>query len=173
MARSRATRVAHRRQAAAALVERLQAGDDVVFLTEGDPLLYSTFNYLLNDLPSDIAVEIVPGVSSVTAAAAALGGALVNEGQRMAILPATFEEAGRLRAALGEFDTVVLLKVSRVLGPLIDLLESLDLLDSAALVECASHRDERVVHDLRTLRGASVHYLSLVIVHGKPRDDDR
>src|SRR6266436_46435 len=50
------------------------AGYDVAFVTEGDPLLYSTFGYVLEAVKRDystIPIEVVPGVSSITAAAAA------------------------------------------------------------------------------------------------------
>ena len=59
--------------AAESLAERLKGGQDVAFITEGDPMLFSTFSYILESIRinhPDMAVEIIPGVSSVMAAAA-------------------------------------------------------------------------------------------------------
>ena len=61
------------RRGAEIIAEKLLAGQDVAFITEGDPMLYSTFAYVLEGITSahpSISVEIVPGVSSVMAAAA-------------------------------------------------------------------------------------------------------
>ena len=61
------------RSAAEQLAQELLQGQDVAFITEGDPMLYSTFAYVLEGIQSShpsIPVEIVPGVSSVMAAAA-------------------------------------------------------------------------------------------------------
>jgi precorrin-2/cobalt-factor-2 C20-methyltransferase len=160
------TREGHRRAAAQAIARDLYVGRDVAFLTEGDPLIHSTFIYVLRHLPQDLPVEIIPGVSSITTAAAQAKMPLVSADQRLAVLPATFENLDRLRQTLRNFDTVVLLKVHRVLDQLIDLLDELELSEQAVLVERASHESGRVVRDMRTLRGESVHYLSLLIVRG-------
>jgi precorrin-2/cobalt-factor-2 C20-methyltransferase len=121
---------------------------------------------VLRHLPGELPVTVVPGVSSVMAAAAQVPVPLVNGDQRLALMPATFEAMDELRRVLRDFDTVVLLKVHRVLDQLLDLLEAMRLLDEAVLIERASHEAGRVVRDVRTLRGAKVHYLSLLIVRG-------
>jgi len=154
----------HRQAAAQAIAAELQAGRDVAFLTEGDPLLHSTFIYVLQHLPDGLPVEIVPGVSSVTAAAAQARLPLVNANQRLAVIPTTFERLADLRQIFQEFDTVVLLKFHRLIDPLLDLLDELGLSQQTVLVERASHREGRVIRDARSLRGESIHYLSLLIV---------
>ena len=164
MTRARAERLAARREAAQRVYAELQAGRDVAFLTEGDPMLHSTFLHALAHLPPDTPFQVVPGVSSIAAAAAVAGVPLVDGDQRLAVLPATFEDLTRLGRTLRDFDTVVLLKVHRVLDRVIDTLTELDLLDQAVLVERASHPSGRVVRDVASLRGRPVHYLSLLIV---------
>lgn len=166
MVRDLADREQHRRAAAQAIATELRAGRDVAFLTAGDPLLYSTFIYVLRHLPAGLPVEIVPGVTSITAAAAQTKMPLVNAEQRLAVLPATFENPAQLRQTLHDFDTVVLLKVHRVLDRLIDLLNETGLIEGAMLVEQASRQAGRVVRNVRSLRGKPVHYLSLLIIRG-------
>ena len=159
-------------RAAAAVAESLRSGRDVVFLVEGDASTYATFGHLARaveaELPA-VEVETIPGVASFVAAPARLGWPLATQHETVVVLPGGYglETVQRL---LPEMDTLVLLKVRPLLDPLIDLLEERDLLASSALVERAGSPDERVVTDLRTLRGgAGVHYLSLLLVRNPHR----
>lgn len=167
MVRDVTTRQEYRRRAAETITVHLRSGRNVAFLTEGDPLLHSTFGYLLETMPVDLPVIAVPGVSSVTAASAAIATPLVMADERLALLPATFEEMEELRSLFRTFDTVVLLKVHRVLDAVLELLQELNLADSAVLVERASHEAMRVVRDLSILEGHPPHYLSLLIVYSR------
>jgi precorrin-2/cobalt-factor-2 C20-methyltransferase len=162
----------YRQAAAQAIANELEAGRNVAFLTEGDPLLHSTFIYVLQQLAPTFPVEVVPGVSSVMAAAAQAQLPLVNADQRLAIIPTTYENLQDLRHIFRDFDTVVLLKFHRLLDQLLDLLEELELSEQTVLVERASHPAGRVVRDARSLRGASIHYLSLLIVYTRRSDSD-
>jgi precorrin-2/cobalt-factor-2 C20-methyltransferase len=121
----------------------------------------------LSYLPPGISIEVIPGVSSITAAAAQAVMPLVNADQRLAVLPAVFEEDTALRRVFEHFDTVVLLKVNRVLDRLIDLVQALGLDEQAILVERATLPGARILRPLSASRGQTVHYLSLVIVHTK------
>ena len=147
-------------------LELLADGQDAAFLTEGDPLLYSTFVHLaahVRAADQDVLIQIVPGVSSITAAAAAVGGPLVSRGERLAVLPAIYN-TDDLRRTLREFDTVVLLKIHRVLDRILEVLEDVDLAQRAVLVEHCGRPDQRIVHDVRSLSGIEVDYFSLMIV---------
>lgn len=167
MTRDVAARAAKRKAAAAQIAEHLRAGRDVAFLTEGDPLLHSTFGYVLEHLPGEFPVAVVPGVTSVTAAAADAAQPLVNAGERLAVLPATFEAVDALEPILRAFDTVVLMKVHSTLDAVIDLLAGLGIAGQAVVVERASHPAGCVHRDVTALRGRSIHYLSLMIVYSR------
>lgn len=76
---------------AAALMEALDAGKTVCFLTLGDPTVYSTYLYLHERVAAaGYPAEIVPGVPSFCAAAAALGIPLCENGQQLHIIPGTY-----------------------------------------------------------------------------------
>ena len=64
------------------------------------------------------------------------------------------------------FDTIVLMKVHRVMDNLINLLRELNLLDKTTLVERVGMADERVLGDLSAIDG-QVHYFSTIIVRKK------
>jgi precorrin-2/cobalt-factor-2 C20-methyltransferase len=157
---------------AAAVVGRvLQSGQDAAFVTEGDPLLYSTFMHLrvaLAERFPEAPVEVIPGISSVTAAAARALFPLAGMDERVGVIPATYdpEVLGRL---LDTCDTVVLLKVSRVLDRLLDILEARGLLSEAVFVERCGTPEERIVRDLVSLRGQRVSYFSLLLVRNHQR----
>lgn len=144
----------------------LREGRDVAFITEGDPFFYSTFLHIYGifkqDHP-DVAIEVIPGVSSVMASSIVADWPLTVSDERMAILPATYE-GDRLESALDQFDVVCLMKISGVLDETLSLLERKNLLDKSVFVERAGSDRERVVRDVGSLKGTKVNYLSLIIV---------
>lgn len=151
------------------IASELARAKEGAFLTEGDPMLYSTFIHTFLTLRAEhleILVEIVPGVSSVTGAAAAAQWPLADRDDRLAVLPATYER-DLLRRALCEFDSVVLLKVNRVMDRVLDLLAELDLLDGAVYVRRCGRPEQEIVRDVRTLRGQKLDYFSLLLVRGR------
>jgi len=157
-------------RAAAQVADHVRAGRDVAFITIGDPFLYSTFLYLYRifraDYP-DIEVEVVPGISSINAAAAAAGLPLGMGGERIAILPAVYAD-DELRKALQDFDTVVLMKVHRVFDRVYGLLRELGLERNAVFVRRVGSRQQEVVVDLAGLLGKELDYLSMLIVAKNP-----
>ncbi len=152
--------------AAEAILAKLEAGIDVAFPTLGDPAIYSTGFYvcdtLLKTVPN-LPISIVPGVSSIGASAAAVNQPLCLGDDRMVVVPATFEN-GQLRETLEQFDTVVMMKVHRVMGKVVGLLTELDLLDKAVLVERSSRSDQRVRRDWAAAVKEEPHYFSTIIV---------
>lgn len=160
----------HWEQNAAVISTRLATGEDVAFLTEGDPSLYSTFQHVAGCLRRqhpNAPIQVIPGVSSVQAVAAAAGIPLADADDRLAILPATYEDE-TLTAALQDFDTVVLLKVASALERVLDRLDALDLTTGARCVVRCGQPGEQVITDVRTLRGTKLDYFSTMIVRTKP-----
>ncbi len=159
---------------AAALEEvapRLSAGKTVAFVSEGDPLVYSTFIYLMDQVLERLPatrVEIVPAVSSITAVPAAAGIPLADGQERIAVLPATYG-VDDLARVLREFDTVLLMKVSSVMPKVVEALEREGLLDRAVYVSKATTGEERIVRDLRSIKNDRCDYFSMVVVARRDR----
>ena len=154
------------RNAADTLGVHLLQGKDVAFITEGDPMLYSTFAYVLESVCTQypgVSVEIIPGVSSVMAAAASAGVPLVTHGQRLAILPAVYG-IDDLSEAIASYDTIVLMKVNRTLLQALANLEQLGLSGKGIYVRRASTAREEVVTDLGRLSEEDLDYFSLLII---------
>lgn len=164
------TRISHWQAAATAIAARLDAGGDAAFLTEGDPSLYSTFQHVTACLAAqrpDLRVEVIPGISSVQAVAARAGLPLADNDESLAILPAT-APGPVLDGALRSFHTVVVMKAAAALDPVLDTLEAAGLADRAVCVVRCGQPGERVVHDVRTLRGQPLDYFATLMVRTRP-----
>lgn len=154
------------RSGADTLAKRLYKGQDVAFITEGDPMLFSTFIYVLEAITVEhptIPVEIVPGVSSVMAAAASSRVPLATHGQRLAVLPTVYG-IDDLSEAIASYDTIVLMKVNRELLPALQNLDSLGLAGKTVFVRRVTTTGETVVDDVTKLTKEDVDYFSLLIV---------
>jgi precorrin-2/cobalt-factor-2 C20-methyltransferase len=148
-----------------AILSKIRKGIDVVFLTLGDPAIYSTFFYLyekLTALQADLVIEIVPGVSSITASAARAGISLGLGNEKIAVLPANYMD--NLRATLETFDTVVLMKVNKVLNDIVRMLFDMNLDRNAVCISRAGMNDERIFNDIRDIKQAELNYFSMIIV---------
>lgn len=153
-------------EAADQVAQRVREGKEVAFITIGDPFLYSTYLYLhrifLAKYP-EIEIEVVPGISSILAASAVSGVPLGLGGERIAVLPATYED-DELRRTLEEFDTVILMKVSRVFDRVHALLKELGRDRKGVFVRRVGSAEQEVHHDLASLVGQKLDYLSMLIV---------
>lgn len=153
-------------QAAATVIEILQQGHDVVFLVEGDASTFSTFQHLaktVKGLDQSIIVETIPGVSSFNAAAARADVPLADTDDTVAIIPAGYG-LEMIESLLSDFDTLILLKVKPILDDIITLLKNKDLLKNSCFIEKAGSPEERIIHDIASLQGEKVNYLSLIMV---------
>ncbi|MED4970674.1 precorrin-2 C(20)-methyltransferase [Parageobacillus toebii] len=152
-------------ETAEAIWEQLSAGRDVAFVTEGDPLLYSTFIHLMKIMKErypNVTIEIVPGVSSVNAAAARLQIPLADGDEQVAIIPAR-DDYEAMKKALEDHDCVVFLKVAKVMGMMIRLLREQNLLQNAAVVTKVTSKEE-IIWNIEQLEGVELEYLTLLVV---------
>lgn len=157
--------------AAQTVIEVLQNGQDVAFLVEGDASTYSTFGHLartVKALNAQIAIQTIAGVTSFNAAAAQLQAPLADVDDTVAIIPAGYG-LQLIEALLPQFDTLVLLKVKPLLDEIIDLLHRHGLHEHSCFIEKAGSPAERVIHDVASLQGEKVNYLSLIIIKNPQR----
>lgn len=115
----------------------LDSGEDVVCLCEGDPFFYGSFMYLYARLSGQYQVEVVPGVTSITACAAAAGMPLAARNERVTVLPGPLPE-DELRSRIEGAESVAIMKVGRHLGKIRAVIDGLGLLERATYIERAS-----------------------------------
>ena len=146
----------------AEIAGHLRDGCDVAVLCQGDPFFYGSFMYLFERLAGVHPVEVVPGVTSLTAAAALAGMPLVSRQEVLCVVPATLsEEALEARLAIPEVAAVV--KVGRHLAKVRRVLQRLGRSQRARYVERAGMDGERVLA-LDDAGDGTAPYFSIVLV---------
>jgi len=161
MTRDRAPAQAAYDAGAARIAAALDAGRDVVVLCEGDPLLYGSFMYLHARLRGRYRTEIVPGVSSLTAAAAAAQRPLAARNEVFTVIPAPLG-SDRIARHLAGSDSVAILKVGRHLGRIRELVGAAGLTAAAIYAERVSLGAERLCPLAEA--PATAPYFSMILV---------
>ena len=151
--------------AAQELRRHLDAGRDVAVICEGDPFFYGSFMYLYDRLAERYATEVVPGVSSVVASAAALGAPLAYRNQSLAVLSALLPEA-ELAARLASADAAAIMKLGAHFAKVRRVIESLGLGPRALYIERATMAGERTL-PLSEVDAATVPYFAMILVPGR------
>lgn len=147
---------------AARLAAHLDAGRDVVVLAEGDPLFYGSYMHMHKRLADRYECEVVPGVTSVSAAAAVLGRPLCERDEILTVLPGTLPPdvlAERLRNT----DAAAVMKLGRTFGNVREAFELAGRADEAWYVERATTDAQRTA-PLADVDPESVPYFSLALL---------
>lgn len=136
--------------AAEQILAYLNQGKSVVFITEGDPSVFSTWAYVQEELAliaPEVIPTIVPGVTSITAVPAATTIPLADGQERFCVVPATYG-VECLSELVKNFDTIMLIKAGRNIPALIAKLETLGLQNCATYVSHASMDKQEIYTDL-------------------------
>jgi precorrin-2 C20-methyltransferase/precorrin-3B C17-methyltransferase len=144
------------------LAAHLDAGRDVVVLAEGDPLFYGSYMHMHKRLANLYPCEVVPGVTSVSAAAAVLGRPLCERDEILTVLPGTLPPdvlAERLRNT----DAAAVMKLGRTFAGVREAFELAGRLDEAWYVERATTSAQRTA-PLAEVDPESVPYFSLALL---------
>lgn len=149
--------------AAAGIAAELDAGSDVAVLCQGDPFFYGSFMYLFDRLARRFTVEVVPGVSSLAACAAAAGWPLAARMDTLLVVPASLPEP-ELLCRLAAAEAVAIIKLGRHFAKVRTVLERLGLAGQARYIEHASLEGERVL-PLDAVGAAGVPYFSMILLH--------
>lgn len=146
------------------LAEHLRAGRSVALLAEGDPLFYSSYMHMHKRLADEFDTEIIPGVTSVSASAMAVGLPLVEGEETLTVLPGTMP-ADELVRRLRDSDAVAIMKLGRTFPKVLAALETAGVAERAWYVERASTTAQRVM-PVRDVDPVTVPYFSMVVVPG-------
>ncbi|MDJ0344757.1 precorrin-2 C(20)-methyltransferase [Streptomyces sp. H10-C2] len=148
--------------AAALLAAHLDAGRTVAVIAEGDPLFYGSYMHMHKRLADRYPTEVIPGVTSVSAAAARLGVPLVEGEEVLTILPGTLPEE-ELTARLASTDSAVVMKLGRTFPAVRRAVERSGRLAEARYVERATMTGERTA-ELAEVEADSVPYFSVAVL---------
>jgi len=147
--------------AAQSIMELLDTGKDVAFLTLGDPSIYSTYSYVHKKvLDMGAKTCMIPGVPSFCAAAAALNTGLVEGSQMLHVIPASYEGAD---SGLDLAGSKVLMKTGKAFSNVKSALRKRGLLASARMVQKCGLPGQVVYEDIERA-GEEAGYFSIILV---------
>ncbi|MCL5877201.1 MAG: precorrin-2 C(20)-methyltransferase [Candidatus Bathyarchaeota archaeon] len=155
----------------AAIVASKAKKGNVAFITLGDPMLYSTFLYLyecIKETYPEIELEIIPGVTSVTAVAASSKLPLAEKEEVVTIIPSDLDPA-KIEEAAKHADNIVFMKCAFRIKELLPILLKSGFTENStvALVKrCTLSKEKVMVGKLSEVSGWDVteDYFSVAIV---------
>ncbi|WP_259781333.1 precorrin-2 C(20)-methyltransferase [Aestuariispira ectoiniformans] len=150
-------------EAAIEIADHLSNGRDVAVLCEGDPFFYGSFMYLFGRLADDFPVEVIPGVSSLMATAAAVGAPLASRNDVLTVLPGPLDE-DILERRLDRAEAAAIIKVGRHLGKIRRVLDRMDLTENARYISHAT-MDKQRVSPLSEITEEKAPYFTMILVH--------
>ena len=153
-------------KAAEEIHAEVKNGHDVIYLTLGDPMTFSTYIYLLrhlNTMLPEKAIHTIPGITSYNAAACAANYPLLTGDDRLAVIPIP-KDISELRPILESFDTIVMMKVAKKLDEVIQLLEEMKLSENVLFASYIGQKDAYLTCDVVSLKGSGMGYMSVLIV---------
>ncbi len=159
-------RVASYAKNAKIVTEYIKQGKTCAFVTIGDPLIYSTYIYLMREvkkLLSDVIIETVPGITSYQAAAAKLNFPLVEDKEILCVIPAYDEELFENNPIVASADTLISLKTYKTKNKIIDKLYENNYSKEGIYAIKVGHKEEKFITDFEKASKEPNEYLSLII----------
>lgn len=161
MSHNAGERTESHRAAATMLRGHLDRGQSVAMLNLGDISIYASFRYLADILvPEGYRLEMIPGVTSFSAAASALGMSLTDLNSPLHIVP---EGMGVTEDMLTRPGTTVFMKSGRQLPRLLGQLAEHGLLERVKLVQNCGMDNERVYRSIGGEEIASDYFTVLIV----------
>ena len=107
------------------MAEKVLSGKNVVYLTVGDPYLYSTWIYMYKDLKEnypDMEISVIPGIVSIFTFASKVGISIAEGAEKVAIIPSCYDLSS-VKEIAKHSETMVFLKDGRYFDQVIDVLK--------------------------------------------------
>ena len=150
------------------ILELLNAGKNVAFLTIGDPMFYSTYIYVFRLLENaGVEIKTIPGIPAFAAIGSQLGYPIVEGDDVLSVIPAT-ADAQKIEKVLSASDNVVLMKVYKNFPEVAGLLDKNGMLDHAVMISRCGLPDEERIDDIRARKDQPVNYLSTILARRTP-----
>jgi precorrin-2/cobalt-factor-2 C20-methyltransferase len=150
-------------EAAKRIAKHLDGGVDVVVLCEGDPFFYGSFMYLFERLSAGYPVEVVPGISSLMAAAAMLQRPLAARNDVLTIIPGPLAD-DEISARLAASEAAAIIKVGRHFRRIAALIEKAGLTGNAGYLERVTLENQKVM-PLGEVGFDKAPYFSIILIY--------
>jgi len=152
------------------IVSYLEQGKDVVFLTLGDPMFYSTYMYVYRLIENTgFEIETIPGITAFCAIGSHLGYPIVEKEEVLAIVPATAPKE-KIDAVMAVADDAVIMKVYKNFDEVQEVLLKHNMADDAVMISRVGLPDEQVFVGLDNMpKDKKLNYLSTILAKRKDR----
>ncbi len=147
------------------IADELEKGNNVAFLTLGDPMTYSTFGYVMQFMQANSPghnIVTIPGITSYQAAAARVNTPLV-EGEESLLLTSGAYGGSHVRNKNGGPENIVLLKAYKNVDDIEEALGESDMLKNSLAVSKCGRKDEEIIRDIRDLKLRKPDYWTLIL----------
>jgi len=159
MSRDVNVRIEARKQNANLIENLLSTGKNIAFLTLGDPMLYSTYSYILEYLNPEYEVETIPGIYSFAAISSLLNLPLCKDDDQLSVIGSFDKNASSI---LELSDTTVCMKISRYSNQLYDFLANHPQYNFVMITEAGKEKQE-IFNSIEVLK-EDVPYFSTAII---------
>ena len=158
--------------------QMVRTGKKTLYLTVGDPSLYSTWIYIHRELKKnhkDIEIEIIPGITSIFAFAAESKLSLVEGNEHLSIVPACYD-LNKVKNTVKASDTIVFLKDGRYFDNVIEMLSDAGFGEESqiAIAQDVSTKENileiKHLKDLKGKKQPSQKYFSIMVVKRNDRE---
>ena len=151
---------------ASEIINDVSEGKEVGFITIGDPMVYSTYIYLLKILKDKIKVTTIPGIASFLDIASNNNFPLVEGDDPLIILPATMDRE-RLRSYIKNENSIVLMKVYNNFDEILEMLIG-EGLENHSLVVSNSSKDEEIIYqNIKNINKSDISYFTTILINKK------
>ncbi len=171
MVKNREHKIHYWRENADQIARTAKMGKKVVYITVGDPSLYSTWTYVQREIASrypDIHLETIPGIPSMFAFAARASISLVEGDETLGIIPACYD-LEKVKQTANSCDTLVFLKDGRYFGEVIKMLGDVGFSDESeiTIAQDVSAGEEilkrNTLKELRQKKETTEKYFSIMV----------
>lgn len=151
-------------EVASEIVQDVSESKNAGFITIGDPMVYSTYIYLLKLLRDKIKITTIPGIASFLDVAANNNFPLVEGDDPLIILPATIG-AEKLRGYIKNENSIVLMKVYNNFDEIVNLLLEENLQDHSIIVSNSSKDGEIIYQNIKDVNKSDVSYFTTILIN--------
>lgn len=144
----------------------VQVGKKVGFVTIGDPMVYSTYIYLLRLLRNNIEITTIPGITSFLDIASKNNFPLVEGEDPLLILPATMGTE-KLKRYITNETSFVIMKVYKNFNEVVQLLIDEKLENCSIVVSNSSKNEEVVFRDIKNVNKDDISYFTTILINRK------
>ena len=145
--------------------ELVDEGKDVGFVTLGDPMVYSTYVYLLERLKDKIEIETIPGINSFINISSSNNFPLAMDKESLAVVSCT-DDMEKIGEVVDKFESIVLMKVYRNFKEVINMIEEKGLKDKFIMVSNSSMEDERIYKDIEEIKSMEkLPYFTTILIN--------